>query len=526
MFKRLAALLPAIALLLSACGAGGGTKTANAGRESGDLLREADLSFELTEKQYPYTLSAPGDEKPVSLNGGEKTAFFDAIAPLTLPFPYEEEYGTQALFDRLLSYSAPTEHTGSITADGGRLTKESLLASVKANNAAYLAAPRESGISLTSLTEPDDELLGRLCALICETVEAYLARFPDIDRERVYCNLGNLKIFLTKDVSLSLASVDKHMVLHLRENTLSLAGALRGRYGIRNTLIHEITHLLQLACLCELKEPLDFRCGLCWLYTDCGLNALNWKWLCEGSAEKETSLLTGDDPLTYEGMIGYIESLNYATFLDPGLPAYYAETLSFGADPERLFSLFGCETREDRVEIAKLMFAVEIMQQTPKDFSKRVQEKTGLDLSDDSVQEELCYRMKPPVCLRFAKTFYRALANEIERGNVTERDLYALLRVYEGLTDAHLGLWENRTPEINEPFYTLYKQIRAAFFKALLDSGSDVSEERYLAFGFFEKENAINAPLAFLPKEKQTFFFDRVSSLETRRQLYEPTGIR
>ena len=524
MKKSIALWLALTLLLLTGCGAGGSTPTAS--RSPKDVTAGADLTFSTGETDYPYGLSQDDGSRPLSVSETARGSFSARLDGIRCVYPYQVFFGVEEMFDRIDSYRPVERHQYSALDADGRLTADHLTAVVKENNRTYMAGLKNGRINLTTYSEPEDAFLARICALIADTVEEMLRRFPEIDRDRVFCNLGNLKILHEKGVSMHLAAVNQEMVLAVQDNILTLAEYKNGKFGIRNTIIHEIMHILQFGCVCEKIENCLMRHGCSFSFSDAERNALSYLWLVEGAAEKETCLLTGGDILTYVGRIGYIGSLDYATFLQEDVPAYYAESIPFYSDPELLFGLFDCAGREEKLEVADMMRAIEIVQTLPKEFLNELKEKKGLDVEDDAVKDEICFRLKPPVCLFFTRYFYRSLLERVAGGVVTERDLYCLIRLFEGLLDQHLGLWENRSPEIDGPFLAEYAALRGEFFSLLAAEGNDVSLDRYLNYDFFAEENVVNAGLKWLPEEKIRFLFDRADALAEKDLLGKTTPVR
>ncbi len=525
-------------MLMTSCGSGSGNNpsvsgsgpsvsgSGSSGSSSKDNTENADLTFSVGEASYPYSFSQSDSSGVLSVTEATMESFAARLSEIRCVFPYREYYGVEELFDRLYSFRATETHLYSALDAAGNLTPAHLTDVVRENNWAYLEAQKNAGSWLTRYTEPSDELLSRICGLITETVNAMRLRFPEIDWDRVFCNLGNLKVLHEQRVGTYLAAVDVNMVLCLQDSILSLAGALNGAHGIRNTLIHEIMHIIQYGCTCEEIENCTARLGISYIFSDVSRNALQYYWLAEGAAEKETCLLTGDPPQTYESRIWYIESLDYATFLQEDVPAYFAESIPFYGDPERLFGLLGCTTEEEKREAAVMMCALEIMQTMPEDFTDELGRHTDLDVSDSAVAEQIRAGLRSPVCLYLAKQFYRNLLQCIGKDGMTENDLYCLIRLFEGLLDRHLGLRENRTPETNDPFLTDYTGLRNAFFELLKEEGNSVSLDRYLVYDFFTAENVINAGFSWLPEEKVRFVFDRVEALGEKQLLADRTPVR
>lgn len=114
--------------------------------------------------------------------------FIDTVRPCSVTYGYDELFNyDQAIAGFQVDHSV-VEHKHSALKANGQLTKDHLFDIVRENNSAYLDG-------MTSLIKDvDDELLLRICEIIVDTVNDTLSKYPDVDKARVYCNLGNLKI--------------------------------------------------------------------------------------------------------------------------------------------------------------------------------------------------------------------------------------------------------------------------------------------------------------------------------------------
>ena len=493
---RIAAVLLSAAMLLisfSACSVNG--------RHARDpKSQNADLTFSSEEKTYPYSfLSTEGEQIGVSEDAAE--AFYETLDAVSPVFPMYEYFGLEETMERLSWYTPVAAHQGSALDENGNLTAAHLVEIVKENNSAWFETRPKS-----FFTEPSPEYLLSICTLIVDTVNAMRQRVPDIDWQRVYCNLSDLKVYY-KSSCLSLAQVTEDMALEMGDAMLSIGAMTFGDHTVRNTLIHEILHILQLGCRCEQIPHCTRRAGVCCYYDDLDNNNLDWNWLFEGSAEKGSSLLTGDDTITYSGYIGYIQSLNVATFLREDLPAHYAEQISFYPGADRLFDLFYCETDADD--------AVDIMQDHPDGFMRPYCEDYGLDAEDDEVLNDVSFKLKPAVCIVFAKTFFRTLTAYLCGDSAADAsDVYCILRLFEASMCRHLRQGESAHPGVNDVFYAAYFPLREAFFGMFASQENAPTMQAYLSYGYFAEAGVINASLKFLPEAKRRFVAERTDAID------------
>ena len=135
------------------------------------------------------------------------------------------------------------KHQFSALDSSGALTKEHLLEVVNRNTKEYL---NDSTTGVISAID-DQSFLLRICEIITDVTNDILKQYPDIDKERVYCNLGNLKV-IEKKSALDYAAVEPGMILHINQATAQLADLLAGK-SMYSVIIHETMQLSSMAAL-------------------------------------------------------------------------------------------------------------------------------------------------------------------------------------------------------------------------------------------------------------------------------------
>jgi len=414
------------------------------------------------------------------------------------------EYGYEELFDYEKALwgiqvdHTVSEHRYSALDSDGKLTKEHLLEVVKANNVAYLSK------NTSLLKKLDDEYLLRICEILVEVTNDTLEKYPDIDRDRVYCNLGYLKV-IEKGGALDFAAVEAGMVLHVNRNMAKLVGATTSG-SMYQVLVHEAMHIIQYGCSCEEIEGCIRRCGLAHAYSSTIMEQdySDWIWLAEGSAERMASLYAGVEPMTYTNYVNYIASLNLATVLQPDVPANYVETLYFYSDLDRLFTLFGATTEEEKQEIYQMIYALEIMQSEPGDVKEAYKKHYGTEWSDQ-IRDEVNNTVKRPIVQTLTKCFLNHLAEAIRSNSISKNDFLFLLNLYESTINYHLRLDNENHDQYNGEFVAWYGSLQSALFASL----ENVTAEDYEQYVSDDGAAVIHAGMNWLDEQKQSFLISR-----------------
>ncbi len=425
--------------------------------------------------------------------------FKNTLASYSVEYGYDELFNYEQAISGIRVDCTVSEHKFSALDSSGKLTKEHLFEIVRKNNAAYLDG-------MPSIVEDiDDELLLRICEIIVDTINDTLSDYPDIDKARVYCNLGNLKV-VEKKSALDFAAVEPGMVLHINSNTSTLASMLT-ESNMYSVLAHESMHIIQYGCSCESVEGCTRRCGLAFAYKDREQDYSDWIWLAEGSAELMASLYANVEPMTYENMVNYILSLDLATMLDSSVPANYVETLSFYNDLDKLFSLFDATTDEQKQEIYKMLYSLEIMQMEPDDVKKAYQRIYGQEWTDE-IRDELNNRVKRPIVQTLTKVFFANLADAICDNNLSKNDFFFLMNLYESTINYHLRLDKSGYDHYNEDFVAWYGSVRKDLFACI----ENVSVEDYEQYTASDGSAKIFAGMKWLDQEKRDFLIAKFES--------------
>lgn len=446
-------------------------------------------------KSRAYTFSAPANDK-LLYDAGQLDDFQNSLRALSVDYGYEELFDCEKGIEGICVDHSAAVHQYSALDEGGYLTKEHLLALVKENNAAYL----QDGAGFARAIE-DDELLLRICEIIVDTVRDMLEEYPDIDRNRVFCNLGNLKI-LERPGALNFAAVEPDMVLHVNRNTANLA-SLTSSGTMYNVLLHESMHILQYGCSCERIAGCTRRCGYAHYYPEWEQNYADLVWLAEGSAERMACLYANTEPMTYQTLVNYIRSLDLSVVLRDELDAHCVETLSFYADTDRLFAAFGAREDGARQEIYQMLYALEIVQSAPADVKQAYEKYYGCEWSEE-VRVEVNKQLRRPVVMTLTKCFYNSISQAVQQHDLTKNDVMFLVNLFESAINAHLCMDDPRYDEYNTAFVPWYTALRENFFSCL----ENISLKDYISYHACVEETTVNAGLDWLTPDKKDFLLE------------------
>ena len=497
LFIKIVSLFLCIALLLSlsAC-----SKPA----------KKYNMNFTETSKNTNFVLNKNDDSANIELTQDSIDELKRTIDNIKVDVPYSELFKTEECYNRLNQSIAINTHD-SIFNDFAELSGSSLMTKVKDNNKVYLQE------NTFGYEVPDDDFLLELCDLIIETISKIKNEYPTIDYKRVLCNLSNLKILYKKGM-VDNAQVTAEMVLNISPNMFEIVELMSGKNGCRNVVIHEIMHIVQLGCQCENIEHCTMRCGFSYRWDDFDINSTDFRWLFEGSAERMMCNITGDVALTYKYMINYICTMNIATMLNDSVSANYLETLSFYNDVDKLYNLFGCKSKLEKLEILNMLIATNVIQTAPEEFLTAYAKSYNEDTSSSETIDKINYTLKPSVCLIVTKQFYNQLLDLLGSDEaITTNDLMFIINLFEASLDNHLKYTSANNQSYNQKFIGEYLNIRNSLFESISRENAINISKLYTSFEMILTEKTVAASLNWLQEKKIEFLIERVKYLEFNR---------
>jgi hypothetical protein len=232
---------------------------------------------------------------------------------------------------------------------------------------------------------------------------------------------------------------------------------------------HEVEHLLQRVST-ETKQALGVEraYGFCRIFPDLAVNPLYFDWFLEASAEKLAAALYDSAPMVYATRIGYLDSLIYAGMLRADVSPVDIPRLSQQHGLARVYEVFGLDTYDRQVEFLNMMWAINIIQESPEDFMGAYAQQLGhgpdYEFSEDE-QLALIIAMKNSICLTFSKYFYENLAGIMVGKSVSLADLFLLISTWEADLNYHITYTDETRYDSIKDFLDGYTGIQAAFFE-------------------------------------------------------------
>lgn len=437
--------------------------------------------------------------------------FITDLNNLSVNYTYSDLYSANDYLDKYDQSLPFSNHHDNVMDD---VSVDSLYNKVLENNKSYIKY-KEENYGFCYYKELDNNEIKKICEYVVEAYNAFSTK-EEANIGEVKCVLNNLKVF--QNASAANAFVNEEYCLVTSPGMIDILKIMNETKDVdvyKNVIIHEATHLFQLSCPDRINETTKMI-GVSPQYDDVQLNPLNFSWYYEASAEKCTTNIMNTDPLVYQYMINYLESLSIATILDDNVDVSQNELNCFTKDLDSLFKMFNCKTKTEKIEIINMMYSIQIIEVEPEEFF----EKLGREITDVE-KKELKKDLRSSIFSTLTKYFYKNLVMKTLNQQVSLEDLFYLITVFENDINSHISYNKLENYEYYDEFLTNYSEIQNQFFKSIVASSEYSYEEvlekfnNYALYQDIDGVKKYNASLDWLTIEKQKYIMDIEDNLNT-----------
>ena len=154
------------------------------------LWKEAEILKRQSYLKHTYSFDQDNTSEIAQFDSDKTNKFIVDIKNTAVDYGYAEMFDYEKAMSGIDIDHTVDKHQFSALDSSGALTKEHLLEAVNRNTKEYLNDSTTGVISEIA----DQSFLLRICEIITDVTNDILKQYPSIDKERVYCNLGNLKV--------------------------------------------------------------------------------------------------------------------------------------------------------------------------------------------------------------------------------------------------------------------------------------------------------------------------------------------
>lgn len=491
------------------------------------LMENSDSSYSESASDYIVPETAEnlwnieyGEDKPtdrymnktVMLSNSDYNDFNDYINKYKKAYTYESLYGIDEAL-KVYEKNNVVKHANDITSGTGVIDPEVLYETVLENSNNYLKSKDRDNPALDKL---NSRTMKKVCDIVSNVLNYEIKHNSSIDKEKVFCNLATLKMF--KESGFANAYIDEHNNFVIDEDQIKDYSSLTGEEGtsyeetFKQVITHETEHLLQSACSCMEKKG-EYEIGNTNSYEDLDVNPLSYPWFIESAAETASSELYNMEPATYQSFINYKDSLALVVAINPNKSGDSIQNASFSKDEDALYKAFDASTLEEKKEVIKLMYSIEVLQETPEDFQAKYKEKYGIDLSADKVElEKMSQIQRVDIVKKLSLYFYKNLSKAMNNEKMSINDMFYVINLFESDIYNHLLYNEEDRVKTSKEFMDFYIPLQANLFnKIAKELGCQIDEiydglENYSMYKLVDGKTVPNFDASKFGNEDSQFF--------------------
>lgn len=429
--------------------------------------------------------------KKVKLNQNSINLFVNYIKGINVSYTYNDIYNTNLVLNKYNSLGKYNSTSKNLFINNN-ISSETLYSIVKKNN---------SNEKLVAKATLSDSELREICSIIVGILNDYAKNYKKADLLLLSEKINNLKILKFDDFSNGYFDATNG---RMGFNVTYLKNKSYDFY--KKTIEHETYHFIEGNSIGE-STSLGFvdRYGFSYEFLDVNVNSLLWNWYYEGSAEYLACNYNNTrENNVYDSVIKSIDTVKVATILSNKNKVATFERLSLSNDLNDLFEYFGCETKEDKIEVLNLMYSYNIiynMNFSSDDFYKQYELIYGSKANKRDLEKEL----NNNIAQTLTKYFYRDLAILINNKEIDVKDIFSLISVFEN--EISREIWYNSNQDTLDEFFDVYNGIQSNFFDILSrELGIKIDDLQY-AYNAYNKCSVNDiSNISILENSKKEFY--------------------
>lgn len=470
-------------------------------------VQEIDYGYEYDESVSEETNERKPNNKQLSMSEVEDNIFDTYLDNNQPQYDYEKYYQIDKAVDKETNYKEKNhEHNAMIELVDDKFDADIISKTILTNNKKYMDNISSTSINKYAYEELSTTEINEVANIIAKSLNYELQQNKYIDINELRCVVGNLKVFNSSGIGNAYVDAETGCMV-LSPNMIKVSGIMndKGENNWEDVITHESKHLCQIPCKDNYEEEYT-TLGISKEWSDLEVNPLAWRWFYEGSAEKTMMNQTERGAITYNHLVSYIDSLNLATILNDD-SSMSVEEIGLQSDSELLYEKFNCQNQQEKDEIIKMMYSIDIIQFDKEDFNKQIGE-----LSEDEINV-LDRNLKKGICSTLTRNFYDDLSNKLKNSSMKTDDIFQLISVFEGDINSHMQLKKVERYEQNKEFMDYYINLQDNFFECLATS-NDISPEE-LKEDFLSYTPQDNYEYDSLNKEQNKFLNRRYNEIKS-----------
>lgn len=463
---------------------------------------------ELLEHYKTAELSAKTEEilnRTLKLPEADMQAMNAVADGIQINYAYEDLYDVQTAYQKYLELPV---YEGKIypILENNQVSSDELYKRVVENNADFFV---DKGYEL--VYELEDEHIRWACDIICKTINEALKN-PDYNISVADVSEILWKLCIVKDGAGTTNAYidDKGKMVLMPTNMETMNGIAMDDNAGNEIISHETFHIMQRASSDHAKTlQMDNVYGFSYEFPEgtLNVNSLDNTWIVEGMAELLASEFWNMEPITYKTKISYLKTLDYVHALGGYYKADSMKALSLQNSIEKVFETFGCETEEEQMELLKVLYTCNIIQEEPEDFMAAFTEKLGHAYSEEEITA-MKLELKNSVCQYFSRVFYRNLAEQLTVNESSVEDIFELISTYESDLNVHLVYTDETRRSAYTEIFDCYMKLQDCLFESMAGQLGITPDEVQKAYNEFNGKMEIQTKTTLFIADSPEFTFD------------------
>ncbi len=363
------------------------------------------------------------ENQEVNLNEDENQTFQNYIDNYQVQYKNSDLFGIDEALSKYSNLPKASTASSNVVKNNS-ISEQELLTIVKQNNKQFL-----SEINNKKYTALSDQDLNKAVSVVSKQLNSLLQTNENIDVNELDSTLTKLKIVGASGFGIAYVSHDTQLLgISMNAiNNLQKNSRNQNRDVFESIIGHEATHLAQISY--PTKGEFASHLGPSYTFTDLDVNALDFEWYTEGSAEVLALSDPSDQPINYADNIKGLETLTLSTITDEDNQVDTIQKLSLGKDLDGLYDYFNADSDSKKKEVIEMMYSYNIIYTTATEFVDKYKSTKGdMNLVKlDDYRDEL----KGSIGTTLTKVFYSNLANKITKEGMGTEDIFFLMRIYE-----------------------------------------------------------------------------------------------
>ena len=288
------------------------------------------------------------------------------------------------------------------------------------------------------------------------------------------------------------------------ENILGINFELLNKVGLSGSVdvicLHEANHVIQSGSVKEKdNEGYEKNLGILYQWNDLKVNALNYQWFIEASAEKLVSKCTTNNNETYQYMLETLDTMYLSSIFNNEVDEYTLASISLQPNLTKMFEYFNCDDNDDKIEKIMMFYTYDIINNSKNtEFKDAYKEEYGSNYSISYNDNLECQCAEV-----LAKNFYCNLIKGLSSGEETLSNILYVIKVFECDLNNKTKTSYIRN-EDQKVFIENYLNVRKVFFELLskktnlsleeinyIYNSYDVNNNSFLSSNYFNENQKI-----------------------------------